>query len=203
MHQPLEIIENKDVKDAGSTKERILGASLGLFSERGFEAVSVRDIADEIGIGNSALYKHFENKQEIMEMLVDDISERYRRDLLEAAREVETVEGLKELCLKLFRFITEDAEVSGLLKILLMEQYSNPVYAVYYNELFVKLPLSAAENVLSNLKKKKLIKCELPLTTISNMIYLPVLARAATHIGRKRGLKELSDYFDGISGCIL
>lgn len=198
MHQPLEVIEKKDLKENVSTKEKILGTSLRLFAERGFEAVSVRDIADDIGIGNSALYKHFENKQEIMEMLVDDISERYRRELLEAAREVETTEGLKELCLKLFRFITEDTECSGLLKILLMEQYSNPVYAVYYNELFVKLPLSAAENVLSDLKKKKLIKCELPLTTISNMLYAPVLSRAATHIGKKRGLKELSDYFDGV-----
>ena len=38
-----------------------------LFSQNGFEAVSVSDIAGRLGITNGALYKHFNNKQDIFE----------------------------------------------------------------------------------------------------------------------------------------
>jgi len=54
------------------TKERILETALRLFSERGFEAVSVRDIAFEIGVKESALYRHFSSKQAVFDQLVED-----------------------------------------------------------------------------------------------------------------------------------
>jgi AcrR family transcriptional regulator len=43
-------------------RREILRAALKLFSERGFEATSIRDIADESGYTNPALYKHFPSK---------------------------------------------------------------------------------------------------------------------------------------------
>lgn len=43
-------------------KELILEVSLKLFSEKGFNPTSVRDIAREIGITQSGLYKHFKGK---------------------------------------------------------------------------------------------------------------------------------------------
>ena len=46
----------------GNTRDKIIEESLKLFSVEGFEAVSIRTIADAVGIGNSALYKHFKNK---------------------------------------------------------------------------------------------------------------------------------------------
>ncbi|HEX5072585.1 MAG TPA: helix-turn-helix domain-containing protein [Gemmatimonadaceae bacterium] len=46
-------------------KREILRAALKLFSERGLASTSVRDIADESGYTNPALYKHFESKDEL------------------------------------------------------------------------------------------------------------------------------------------
>ena len=43
-------------------KREILRAALKLFAERGLAATSVRDIADESGYTNPALYRHFESK---------------------------------------------------------------------------------------------------------------------------------------------
>lgn len=45
------------------TKELILEVSLELFSEKGFNVASVRDIAKKIGIKDSSLYFHYKNKQ--------------------------------------------------------------------------------------------------------------------------------------------
>ena len=49
------------------TRERILEVSLELFSLRGTEAVSIRDICAQVGIKESSVYYHFKNKQAIVD----------------------------------------------------------------------------------------------------------------------------------------
>lgn len=49
-----------------STKERILREAIKLFSERGYDAVSVRDIAQAVGIKDSSLYNHYPSKEAIL-----------------------------------------------------------------------------------------------------------------------------------------
>ena len=46
-------------------KREILRAALELFGERGLAATSIRDIAEESGYTNPALYKHFAGKDEL------------------------------------------------------------------------------------------------------------------------------------------
>lgn len=48
-----------------STKEKILKTATNLFCEFGYKGASVRKIASEVGIRESALYNHFKNKEEI------------------------------------------------------------------------------------------------------------------------------------------
>ena len=56
-----------------STKEKILLSSKKLFSENGYKATSVRKIASNVGIRESALYNHFKNKEEIFLTVAKDI----------------------------------------------------------------------------------------------------------------------------------
>ena len=53
------------------TKELIQEAALDLFSRKGFDSSSVRDIAAQIGIKDSSLYFHFKSKQAILDSLMD------------------------------------------------------------------------------------------------------------------------------------
>jgi AcrR family transcriptional regulator len=53
--------------DAGDTKEALLQAALELFAAKGFEGTSVRDIARAVGLSESVLYAHFDNKQAIFD----------------------------------------------------------------------------------------------------------------------------------------
>lgn len=53
------------------TKELIQEAALDLFSHKGFDSSSVRDIAAKTGIRDSSLYFHFKNKQAILDSLMD------------------------------------------------------------------------------------------------------------------------------------
>ena len=48
------------------TKQRILSESLRLFSENGYDAVSVAEIASAGGIKAPSLYKHYKSKRDIL-----------------------------------------------------------------------------------------------------------------------------------------
>ena len=58
------------------TKEKILEIALRLFSQRGYPAVSIRDICELVPIKESTLYYHFENKREILQVLLQRFEER-------------------------------------------------------------------------------------------------------------------------------
>ena len=79
------------------TKAQIFNMALRLFSVRGVENVSMRDIADSVGIKAASIYNHFVNKDQLVEDCYDfflkyhDVG-RLRRDqytlvLLEGTKE--------------------------------------------------------------------------------------------------------------------
>jgi AcrR family transcriptional regulator len=49
-----------------STRERILDIALELFTERGYDKTSLRDIAERLGTTKAALYYHFARKEDIL-----------------------------------------------------------------------------------------------------------------------------------------
>ncbi|MCF8243305.1 MAG: TetR/AcrR family transcriptional regulator [Melioribacteraceae bacterium] len=52
-----------------TTKEKIISTSLDLFSQFGYDGTSVRQIAREVGVRESAIYNHFSSKQEILKAI--------------------------------------------------------------------------------------------------------------------------------------
>ena len=53
-----------------TTKEDILIVALHLFARDGYEAVSVSQIAGELGMTKGALYRHYESKRDIFDHIV-------------------------------------------------------------------------------------------------------------------------------------
>ena len=51
------------------TKKSIFDNSIKLFTQKGYENVSINDIADSVGIRQSAVYNHFNSKQEILDTI--------------------------------------------------------------------------------------------------------------------------------------
>jgi len=56
------------------TRANILAAASRLFVERGFGAVSMRDIAAEAGLSHPGVIRHFASKDEILEAVVEDFT---------------------------------------------------------------------------------------------------------------------------------
>jgi AcrR family transcriptional regulator len=53
-------------RGAASTRQRILDAALDLFTEKGFDGTSLREIAQRLGVTKAALYYHFASKDDIL-----------------------------------------------------------------------------------------------------------------------------------------
>ena len=72
--------------EATSTRQRALDAALELFSRKGYQAVSMGDIAGALGIKAPSLYKHFKGKDELYAALFPLLEEHYAA-LWEAVKE--------------------------------------------------------------------------------------------------------------------
>ena len=49
-----------------NTKEKIFDVSIDLFSKKGYDSVSLREIAEEVGIKKSSIYSHYPSKEAIL-----------------------------------------------------------------------------------------------------------------------------------------
>jgi len=81
------------IQETGTTKEKILKTAAKMFSERGYDRVTVREIAKDIGINSGSLYNHFASKDEILKSLYSFYIEQHRKaypDLEELLRLAET-----------------------------------------------------------------------------------------------------------------
>jgi AcrR family transcriptional regulator len=91
-----------------ATRQAIADAALALFLERGYDQVSIREIADAADVSTTTLFKHFSGK----EALVFDEDAQIEAQLVAAVRErapgTSILEALRVLTVERLKFPTED-----------------------------------------------------------------------------------------------
>lgn len=152
------------MKSGANTRERILLEALNLFSMKGFEPVTVRDIARAVGIKESSIYNHFINKQDIFDSIIQTYSARGNElfhnmeligDDMEFAVDTRTVSMYQQMTPdqfaliagQIFEFYFVDEINVKLRKMLAIEQFRNPEIS----DLFRKLSFDDAINFQSTL----------------------------------------------------
>lgn len=58
-------------------KEEIINTAAKLFNEKGYSAVTMRDLATEMGIKAASLYNHIDSKQDILKAIIIDLAEKF------------------------------------------------------------------------------------------------------------------------------
>ena len=119
--------------EKGNTKQEIIEAALDLFSVQGFEATSVSQIADAVGIRKSSLYSHFENKQAVLDALVQEILKQYEKHSLFASenweKDADNLPQTADAAVKMIQgqilYILHDHSISRARKMLVIEQFRN------------------------------------------------------------------------------
>jgi AcrR family transcriptional regulator len=86
----------------GDTREMIRAVALEMFSTKGFDQTSLREIAERVGLTKASLYYHYSSKQALLLAVVDPVLSGWRAiadDTAELAHSPENVRKVVERCL--------------------------------------------------------------------------------------------------------
>ncbi|TYA54632.1 TetR/AcrR family transcriptional regulator [Formosa maritima] len=67
-------------------KEEIIKTAAKLFKEKGYSAVTMRDIATAMGIKAASLYNHISSKQEILKEIIISLAEEFTQEMEQIKR---------------------------------------------------------------------------------------------------------------------
>ena len=150
----------------GDTKERILLTALDLFAQRGYEAVSVSDIAGALHLTKGALYRHYESKEAIFESILarmeqQDAQEARDHDLPKgtvetdrAAYEAASLDDIVAFSKAMFRYWTEDPFAAPFRRMLTVEQYHSPRMEGLYQQYLAAGPMGYVTDLFRGLGLK-------------------------------------------------
>ncbi len=145
-----------------TTRQRILTESLKLFSKEGYEAVSVEQIANAVGIKAPSLYKHYKSKRDIFTSILQVMEQRDRdnaaacslpeqtMEMAPQAYEQSSVADLIAFTKMQFRYWTEDEFASSFRKMLTVEQYRSEEMNRLYHQYLGSGPLSYVADLLGS-----------------------------------------------------
>ena len=136
------------------TKQRILSESLRLFSEKGYDAVSVAEIATAVGIKAPSLYKHYKSKRDIFDSILKKMSEADsfyadENDMPNADDDYINVslESIKRFSAAMFKHWTEDDFAARFRRMLSLERFKNHEMAELYKGYISSGPLDYMTDV--------------------------------------------------------
>ncbi len=106
---------SKEIKES-ETKTKIINAARKLFSEKGFDGVSMEDIAQASGVRKSLIYYYFPSKEVLFEEIWINVIDELENDIFsEVEGENNIVRSIKKLIKKYIEFVMNKSEISKLI----------------------------------------------------------------------------------------
>ncbi len=97
-------MNTRRTRDTERTREQILEAARQLFVDEGYEAVSVRKIAERAKITHGTIYVHFKDKDDLLYQVSEEQFSRLLNRMRRLPRSREPVRRLRESLLEAIRF---------------------------------------------------------------------------------------------------
>lgn len=157
------------------TKAKIFDVAVDLFSQHGYNGVSVRKIAAGAGIKESSLYNHFKNKEDILNCILDffhEGMEAQRPDVQELSHEIEFMAPRE-----IFRLIfikygkNRNAGTDKMAVIILMEQYINPRARSFAKRFMLEEPINYYQSILQAMADRKRVRDDIDLRIVAEELH--------------------------------
>ncbi|MGN0105541.1 GNAT family N-acetyltransferase [Methanobrevibacter ruminantium] len=158
-----------------NTKEKIFDVSIDLFSQYGYDGVSIRQIAKEVGIKESSIYNHYQSKESILESI---LSYYINEMLKEEAPVMQPKENLnmdfdhfyKE---GIDRFISKLSEekMMKITRIFLVESYHNEKIKKFVKEAIIGYAINGWEDLFNLMKEMNFIKKDADIKQLAESFY--------------------------------
>lgn len=168
------------------TKQKILDKALDLFSARGYDAVSVGEIAKAVGIKAPSLYNHYPSKQAIFDAIVEATAAQYERDTDKIAIHVQNVnqdipmfteiteEALVEKVRQIFDYSLHDPLISRFRRMMTIEQFRSQALAELYSKRYVERMVAYHADIFRSLIAAGVLRKEEP-DTLALLYVAPVI----------------------------
>lgn len=153
-----------------NTKERIFDVALDLFSKKGYDSVSLREIAEEVGIKKSSIYSHYPSKEAILIDIFQYLSGLFEYDELLNSKEL-VLSSDNEILLEnpemfyhngseaIRKMFTQERNLKIWKLIFIQMHYNENIRIFFQNEILVK-PLLFWNGFFTILKENGIIKKE-------------------------------------------
>ena len=157
-----------------SVDEKILGAALEILAERGFRSASLRAVAARAGVGTSAIYRRYENREDLMTAAIESSI---------GVRDVENT-GNTEMDLISMLEVVRDSVHSGpgirVLSAVLMESEEHSELLATYRRRSVWPRRKLIRSVLERAIRRGEIRQDIDLEAAVDMLWGSAFARFVT-----------------------
>ena len=158
-----------------NTKEKIFDVSIELFSQYGYDGVSIRQIAKEVGIKESSIYNHYQSKESILESI---LSYYINEMLKEEAPVMQPKENLNMDFDHFYkegsdRFISKLSEekMMKITRIFLVESYHNEKIKKFVKEAIIGYAINGWEDLFNLMKEMNFIKKDADIKQLAESFY--------------------------------
>ncbi len=99
--------------DTQIRREQIAEAALGLVASQGLRRLSVAAVARRVGLVPSGIYRHFKNKDEILDAVLDRVEQRLLANVKASRDEhADALDCLKDVLMRHIQFLREGKVIS-------------------------------------------------------------------------------------------
>jgi AcrR family transcriptional regulator len=193
------IADHPKFKAGSELREKILEAASRLFAEGGDQNVSIRRIAEVVGCSQMAMYRHFADKDALMQQLCIGLYERFSVKLHEQYEQLEDPRERIRQAMRHFitlsiknphhyrlAFLTKAPSAQGQE---LRTKIANPAMAYFRKNLRLALPPGTPETVVDE-RLHQLLACQ------HGMAVLLITHPHVYKITKEAALRELESVFE-------
>ena len=158
-----------------NNKEKIFNVSIDLFSQYGYDGVSVRQIASEVGIKESSIYNHYSNKQAILNSILEYYVEEMVSDEIPLEQASLNLDKgfdffYKAGCDAFLSKLKED-KMMKITRLLFIESYHNDEVRKFLKESIIEAPIAGWIDLFNLMKSKNLIRKDCDVKQLSESFF--------------------------------
>ena len=151
-----------------NTKEKIFDVALELFSKKGYDSVSLREIAEEVGIKKSSIYSHYPSKEAILMDIFDYFTDLFEENELLNSKDfnlsvdneilLENPELFYHQGSEAIRELISQERNLKIFKLILIQMHHNEKIRQFFQDEILVMPLEFWMRFFTILKEKGIIK---------------------------------------------
>ncbi len=147
-------------------QKEIINASLELIAESGIQSLTIKNISKKIGLVESAIYRHYDSKTQILIAILDSISEQSKSN---ENKETDNVFGILEK--RLVQHFNTFTENPALVSVVFAEDlFQNEPFLVEKTRLKVEKSISDLTSLIQKGQQNGEIRSDINPETVSVMI---------------------------------